>query len=372
MADSSAPRPGARRRALGALAGVIGMLFGVAGLAVGAAPTASASLGSVPAEVTAYVTSGAMVARLNDVYGPNASGTAGITFDDTTKPGPISRVYEWTADRLANRPTDHPVQLTNNWVVPITIGGASVGLATIWINPQTVAAELAEFTPSAELGTALTTVPVTAALVRDPATGAWLALADGTVTPLIAGKSGLTGPVPVDSLKLAPASPAPTATTEPNTGLALAIGIVGLIVIIIVVALLLPRRRRGNRSSRADEAVAPTHPATAEPATAEPATAEPATAEPATTVEPTPAPSTPAPSEPATKPATARTSASKPAGPRPGGRTPTTSAAAKPASSKPPVSRPATPKASKPPAPKQPPRPRTPKPPADPSDGPTA
>jgi len=357
MADSSAPRPGARRRALGALAGVIGMLFGVAGLAVGAAPTASASLGSVPAEVTAYVTSGAMVARLNDVYGPNASGTAGITFDDTTKPGPISRVYEWTADRLANRPTDHPVQLTNNWVVPITIGGASVGLATIWINPQTVAAELAEFTPSAELGTALTTVPATAALVRDPATGAWLALADGTVTPLIAGKSGLTGPVPVDSLKLAPASPAPTATTEPNTGLALAIGIVGLIVIIIVVALLLPRRRRGNTSSPADEAVAPTHPATAEPAT---------------TVEPTPAPSTPAPSEPATKPATARTSASKPAGPRPGGRTPTTSAAAKPASSKPPVSRPATPKASKPPAPKQPPRPRTPKPPADPSDGPTA
>jgi len=357
MADSSAPRPGARRRALGALAAVIGMLFGVAGLTVGAAPTASASLGSVPAEVTAYVTSGAMVARLNDVYGPNASGTAGITFDDTTKPGPISRVYEWTADRLANRPTDHPVQLTNNWVVPITIGGASVGLATIWINPQTVAAELAEFTPSAELGTALTTVPATAALVRDPATGAWLALADGTVTPLIAGKSGLTGPVPVDSLKLAPASPAPTATTEPNTGLALAIGIVGLIVIIIVVALLLPRRRRGNTSSPADEAVAPTHPATAEPAT---------------TVEPTPAPSTPAPSEPATKPATARTSASKPAGPRPGGRTPTTSAAAKPASSKPPVSRPATPKASKPPAPKQPPRPRTPKPPADPSDGPTA
>jgi len=183
MADSSAPRPGARRRALGALAAVIGMLFGVAGLTVGAAPTASASLGSVPAEVTAYVTSGAMVARLNDVYGPNASGTAGITFDDTTKPGPISRVYEWTADRLANRPTDHPVQLTNNWVVPITIGGASVGLATIWINPQTVAAELAEFTPSAELGTALTTVPATAALVRDPATGAWLALADGKRLP---------------------------------------------------------------------------------------------------------------------------------------------------------------------------------------------
>jgi len=353
MARSSAPRRRAALRALGALAAVVGLLVGAVGLVAGSAGAASASLGSVPPEVTAYVTSGAMVARLNDVYGPNASGTAGITFDDTTKAGPISRVYEWTAERLANHATDHPVQLTNNWVVPITIGGASVGLATIWINPQTVDAELAEFTPSAELGTALTTVPATAALVRDRATGAWLALADGTVTPLIAGKSGLTGPVPVDSLKLAPAAPTPAATTEPNTGLALAIGIVGVIVIIIVVALLLPRGRRTKKSSQAEDAVASTEPAAPEPAP------EP---EPAKAPASKPAPVKPAPVKPST---------AKPAGPRPSGRTPTTSSASKPASSKPPVSRPATPKASKPPVPKQPPRPRTPKPPADPADDPT-
>ncbi|MBW8872824.1 MAG: hypothetical protein JF618_11935, partial [Leifsonia sp.] len=197
MTRSSAPR----RRLLAA---AIALVAGTLGFALAPAAPASASLGSVPAEVTAYVTGGAMVTRLNDVYGPNASGTAGISFDDTTKAGPISRVYEWTAVRLANHATDHPVQLTNNWVVPITIGGASVGLATIWINPQTVDAELAEFAPSAALGTALTTVPPTAALVRDTTTGAWLALADGEVTPLIAGKSGLTGPVPVGSLKLSP------------------------------------------------------------------------------------------------------------------------------------------------------------------------
>ncbi|HEU0205468.1 MAG TPA: hypothetical protein VFQ74_02090 [Pseudolysinimonas sp.] len=342
MIRSSARRRGERRRALAALAAVIALAAGAVGLALGSAEAASASLGSVPPEVTAYVTSGAMVARLNDVYGPNASGTAGITFDDTTKAGPISRVYEWTADRLANRPTDHPVQLTNNWVVPITIGGKSVGLATIWINPQTVEAELAEFSPSAELGTALTAVPATAALVRDPATGAWLALADGKVTPLVAGRSGLTGPVPVGSLKLSPASPAPIATTEPNTGLALAIGIVGLIVIIIVVALLLPRRRATKKvqpdAAPAEEPapVAPVEPAPVEPPAAQAATTKPATP--------------------------------KPAGPRPSGRTPTTANAAKPAPSKPPVSRSASskPPASKPPAPKQPPRPRTPKPPADP------
>lgn len=368
MSSSPAPRRGARLRGLGALAAVIALAAGTVGLTLAPAGVASASLGSVPAEVTAYVTGGAMVARLNDVYGPNASGTAGIKFDDTTKAGPISRVYEWTADRLANRPTDHPVQLTNNWVVPITIGGASVGLATIWINPQTVGAELAEFAPSAAIGTALTTVPATAALVRDPATGAWLALADGKVTPLIAGTSGLTGPVPVGTLKLSPPTRAPIATTEPNTGLALVIGIVGLIVIIIVVALLLPRGRRPKKNvpvdAVQDAAAAPSEPITA---TVEPTAPMAATPKTATPIATTPKPATP-------KPSTPKAATPKPAGPRPSGRTPTTSGAAKPASSKPPASRPASskPPASKPPAPKQPPRPRTPKPPADPASDPSS
>ena len=366
MTSTPAPRRAARRRALSALGAMIALGAGVAGLTLGAAGAASASLGSVPPEVTAYVTSGAMVGRLNDVYGPNASGTAGIKFDDTTKPGPISRVYEWTTDRLANRQTDHPVQLTNNWVVPITIGGKSVGLATIWINPQTVDAELADFLPSAALGTALTTVPEKAALVRDTTSGAWLALADGTVTPLVAGTSGLTGPVPVGSLKLSPASPAPGATSEPNTGLGLAIGVVGLIVIVILVALLLPRGRRAKARAVSGPAASEPQPDAAEPVALEPVPAEPVVPEPVV-----PEPVTvakPATAKPATaKAATAKAATPKPAGPRPAGRTPTTTAAAKPASSKPPASRPATagPAASKPPAAKQPPRPRRPKPPSE-------
>ena len=343
MTRSPAPRRGVLLRTGAAIVAVVGLAAGALGLALVPAAGASASLGSVPAEVTAYVAGGGMVARLNDVYGPNASGTAGIKFDDTTKAGPISRVYEWTTDRLANRPTTHPVQLTNNWVVPITIGGKSVGLATIWINPQTVNAELAAFTPSSALGTALTSVPATAALVRDTATGAWLALADSKVTPLVAGKSGLSGPVPVSSLTLSPAAAAPVVTTEPNTGLALAIGIVALIVLIIAVALLLPRGRRAAKKA---------HGKTPPDAAPEPVV-------PAEAVEPEPA------AVPKPKPA-----ARKPAGPRPSGRTPTTSGASKPAPSKPPVTRQAAskPPASKPPAPKQPPRPRTPKPPAPDSD----
>ena len=98
---------------------LVGLL---AAFVLGPATAASASLGSVPADVATYVSDGSMVARLNDIYGKNAAGTAGISFDATTQAGPISRVYEWTADRLANTKTDHPVQLTNNWVVPITIG----------------------------------------------------------------------------------------------------------------------------------------------------------------------------------------------------------------------------------------------------------
>ena len=361
MTRPPAPRRGALLRASAALAAVIGLAAAGLGLALVPAGAASASLGSVPAEVSAYVADGAMVSRLNDVYGPNASGTAGIKFDDTTKPGPVSRVYEWTADRLANRATTHPVQLTNNWVVPITIAGKSVGVATIWINPQTVDAELADFSPSPALGSALTTVPATAALVRDAATGAWLALADSTVTPLVAGKSGITAPVPVGSLKLSPAAAAPIATTEPNTGLALAIGIVALIVIVIVVALLLPRGRRAKRKARRD-----TEPDAAPDAASELVTAADAVEpEPVPIADPTPTPEAPKPTAP--KPAARKPAARKPAGPRPSGRTPTTSGASKPASSKPPVSRPASskPPASKPPAPRQPPRPRAPKPPAD-------
>lgn len=390
MTRSSAPRRAARRSALGALAAVIALVAAAVGLALVPTAPASASLGSVPPEVAAYVTSGAMVARLNDVYGPNASGTVGIKFDDTTKPGPISRVYEWTAERLANHATDHPVQLTNNWVVPITIGGTSVGLATIWINPQTVGAELAEFAPSAELGTALTAVPATAALVRDTTTGAWLALADGKVTPLIAGKSGLTSSVPVGTLKLSPTRAAPIVVSEPNTGLAVAIGLVGLIVIIIVVALLMPRGRRAKKGAAPAPAGAdPAQPTGGEPEAARPATSKAEAAKPEG-AKPEPAksqasksagelgaiksagakPATPKPGTP--KPATPKPATPKPAGPRPSGRTPTTSSAAKPATSKRPASRPANsasaskPPASKPPVRKQPPRPRSPKPPADP------
>ena len=355
MTDPRAPR---RAPVLVGVSVLLSALVAV--LALGPAAAASASLGSVPAQVTAYVANGGMVARLADVYGKNGAGV-GIDFDETTKAGPISRVYEWTAARLSGPATDHPVQLTNNWVVPVTIAGDPVGLATIWINPQTVAPELADFAPSSKLATAMATVPPTAALVRDSTTHAWLALAGDTVTPLITGTSGLTKPAPVDSLKLGTASEPAPAPHDARPGLILAIGVVGVVVVVIVIALLLSRRRK-PKGQPADAAapVAPAEPAEAaapalasepaaipaeqEPAPSEPGPAAPARSEPAPRrapdpvaprAKPAPRPRSTSASKSASgaKPATPVT---KPAGSKPGGRTPTSAAT----STRPPVQKP--------------------------------
>jgi hypothetical protein len=330
-----------------------------AALALGPAGTASASLGSVPAEVAAYVANGGMVTRLNNVYGKNASG-AGVDFNATTKAGAISRVYEWTSTRLTNVKTDHPVQLTNNWVVPITIADKPVGLATIWINPQSAAPELANFDQIPGLAKALEAVPATAALVRDTTTHAWLALDAGTVTPLIAGTSGLSTPAAVDSLTLS-AGATPATPRQPAAGLVLAIFGVGGVVAVLLVALLLPRGRAA-RARKVRDAAASAIVGEAS------AIAEPA---PPPAPAPVPAPKSPATrparaakaSTPVTKPASSKPGGSKPGSSVPGSRKPASATAStkpraqKPAAQKPPVQKPPVqkppaqmPRAQKPPS----------------------
>jgi hypothetical protein len=231
------------RRSLRVFVVTVAVLFG----ALAPAQVAAASVGSVPPEVTKYVTDGSLVERLNDLYGLDASGD-GIDFDETTKPGPISRVWTWTDERLAGEPTEHPVQLTNNWVVPIVIAEAPVGVATIWINPETGTPELAWFDPEPEWATALAAVPDAAQLVRDDGSAAWFALQDGVLTPLVTGSSGVETPAPVAEVALVPPSgeqPAPP--SEPNTGLGLALGVILLLVVVIGVALYVASRRGRTR-----------------------------------------------------------------------------------------------------------------------------
>ena len=227
--------------------------------------------GSVPSEVRAYVADGSLVAQLNDVYGVNAEGE-GIDFDDTTKPGVIERVHVWSDELRAGADTDHPVDLLNEWIVPVTIADAPVGLATIWINPQTVRPELASFVADPDLATALSAVPDGSSLVHDPENVAWFALAaDGILTPLVPGRTELSTPVPLDDVAILPASgAAPAPGGDPNTGVGFAIAVLGLLLAVIVVALVVP----GLRAKRTPEAPAPESEPAAPASTATPAELE--------------------------------------------------------------------------------------------------
>lgn len=223
------------------------------------AETGTAAEGSVPSEVARYVADGSLVAQLNDVYGVNDEGD-GLAFDETTKPGVVERVHVWSDAIRAGEDTDHPLDLVNEWVVPISIADAPVGLATIWINPATSRPELASFEADPDLATALAAVADGSSLVRDAESAAWLALApDGTLTPLVPGSTGLSTPVPIDDVALLPADGGPPAAGgDPGTGIGFAIAVLLLLIAVIVVALVLPgiRARRGAKAEAEAEAEA--------------------------------------------------------------------------------------------------------------------
>lgn len=220
------------------------------------AKTGTAAEGSVPSEVARYVADGSLVAQLNDVYGVNAEGD-GLAFDETTKSGVVERVHVWSDAIRAGEDTDHPLDLVNEWVVPITIADAPVGLATIWINPATSRPELASFEADPDLATALAAVADGSSLVRDAESSAWLALApDGTLTPLVAGSTGLSTPVPIDDVALLPADGGPPAAGgDPGTGIGFALAVLLLLIAVIVVALVLPgiRAKRGAKTETETE-----------------------------------------------------------------------------------------------------------------------
>src|SRR5690606_25318578 len=210
-------------------------------VASSAASAASASVGSVPPEVRAYVTGGGLIERLDDIYGENASGE-GIDFDETTTPGPISRVFLWTDERLAGDVEGKPARMANEWAVPVSVAEQPVGVAVVWINLDTEQPELAEFTSDADAASALAEVPDDAQLVRDAATGAWFALAEEVATPLVAGSSGVTEPTPVDELELVAPTPEPEGEiADPGFGLAIA---VAAVLFAAIVTLLVVQRVR--------------------------------------------------------------------------------------------------------------------------------
>jgi hypothetical protein len=226
--------------------------------------TGSRAEGSVPSEVARYVADGSLVAQLGDVYGVNAEGD-GIDFDETTKPGVIERVHVWSAEQRAGEETEHPLDIVNEWVVPISIADAPVGLATIWINPATADPELASFVADADLATALSAVADGSSLVHDPQSAAWFALApDRTLTPLVPGSTGLSTPVPLDDVALLPASSgAPQPGGDPGTSVGFAVAVLLLLLAVIVVALIFPglRKKRTEPEPEPEPAPEPAPPA---------------------------------------------------------------------------------------------------------------
>ncbi|QEO08749.1 hypothetical protein [Protaetiibacter larvae] len=224
----------------------------LAALTMLAAAPAAASVGSVPADVREYVTQGGLAASLDDVYGTAADGS-GIPFDETTTPGPISRIFTWTDARLAGELEGDPTRMLNEWAVPVSLGEEPVGVAIVWINPEGDAPELAEFTADAAAAAALAAVPDDARLVHDRAAEAWFAVVAEVATPLVTGRSGVTAPTEVARLALvAPEAVPEAAAADPNAGLGFAIATVVVLLAIIVVALaLLPRVRAARHPTEA-------------------------------------------------------------------------------------------------------------------------
>lgn len=214
-----------------------------AALTLSAPAAASASEGSVPPEVRAYVTGGGLLDRLDDVYGDNGAGS-GIAFDETTTPGAISRVFHFTDERIAGDLDGKATRMVNEWAVPVVVAEKPVGVAILWINTDTELPELAEFQIDADAALALAAVPEAARLVRDLGSDAWFALADEILTPLVPGTSGVTEPTVLDEVALVAAPSAPDAVAGDATeGLGVAIAVALVLLAVVTAALLLPGRR---------------------------------------------------------------------------------------------------------------------------------
>ena len=159
------------------------------------------------------------------------------------------RVHEWTAPFLAGTPTKLPTQLTNSWVAPVLLKDQPLGLAIVWINPASDLPELADFTAGSRIVSALAALPTDAALLRDEEHGAWFAVKDNVLTPLVTGTSGVRTPTPVRDYQASlTAAAAPAPATAMNQGLLIAGITLGVVVVLLAVFVMLPDRRKHARA----------------------------------------------------------------------------------------------------------------------------
>ena len=212
-----------------------------------AVQAAEAADSPVPEDVAAYFATG-LIPRLADLYGTTSDPDT--TFDSTTKVGAIQRLLAWTPEFLAGDKTDTPTQLTNTWIAPVTAkSGAILGLAAVWINPGNNKAELADFSRGRALVDALGRAPKDTQLIDDTVQQAWFATDGKTLTPLVTGSSGTSGPLTIAEyqkiLRAKAVAPKPPAAPA-NPGLLIAGITLGGVVVLLAIFILLPGRKRKN------------------------------------------------------------------------------------------------------------------------------
>ncbi|MBX3100374.1 MAG: hypothetical protein KF761_12440 [Salinibacterium sp.] len=223
------------------------------------APTASATEGSIPVEVSAFVTEpGGLIASLDDFFGPGIGGK-GIAFDESTEFGRIDRVFQFSPAWLAGESTDQPVSLENRWTVPVSVGGNSIGVAIVWINPNTVRPQLADFEPDSAFAAALASIDDGVYLVNDEARGAWFVLDQPRLLVVVRGSSGVASQIPLASYQAQVT--APTGAVAPgdplNLGSVLSVGTIVAVSLVVILVLLVPMAwRRRNADAEPDD-VAP-------------------------------------------------------------------------------------------------------------------
>ena len=219
----------------------------VIALTLGVASPAAAD--GVPVEVSQYV-SGGLIDDLNEFYGPGQDG-AGLLFTNSTTTGSAVRVFGFTP----GADVDPPVRRLNRWVSVIAIDEKVVGLATLSIEPRSNTPQLDLYLASPELGTVVAALPDTAQLVSDPDREAWFSLDGTTLTPLVAGTSGVTLPTTVAAYRttLTTGDAAPTPAGPPRALIAVGLVLAGLVALLAVERFLPFWRRRPVPEVEPDE-----------------------------------------------------------------------------------------------------------------------
>lgn len=234
------------------------LLLSAAVLALAPVAAADATVGSVPAVVADYAADPhGLLSRLDDLFGRGANGK-GLDLTGATV-GELDRAFGWREDFLAGKTAPTPITLANEWTTTISVGDKPVGVATVFINPDDDAPDLADFTPDAALGAVFAALPADGSLIHDADHGAWFMLSGTALDALVPGDSGVAKSTTLADYQrrlVAEAGKTPPAS-GPNQGtinstIVIVVAVLGVGVLVFFAG----RRRRASESAPGDAVAA--------------------------------------------------------------------------------------------------------------------